>query len=62
MSDADVIQNCYEEFDTQRHYLEFSRHSSISAHKDKITDMKIDLHKNYIYSVGFDKKLVISDL
>ena len=48
--------------DTERHYLEFSRHSCIIAHKDKIVGMAIDKTRGYLYTIGYDKRLDIVDL
>lgn len=48
--------------DTDRQCLEFSRHSCINAHKDKINDMKIDTSRGFLYSIGHDKRLTIVDL
>ena len=61
--DGNLIQNEYHyDVDTERHYLEFSRHSCINAHKDQVNDMKVDESRRYLYSVGGDKRLNVIDL
>lgn len=61
--DPNMIQNTYNyDVDTERHYLEFSRHSCINAHKDQVNDMKVDNGRYYLYSVGGDKRLNVIDL
>ena len=57
------IQNQYQyEVDTEKHNLEFSRHSCIEAHKDRINAMQVERSRGYLYSIGNDKRLVVTDL
>jgi hypothetical protein len=49
--------------DTEKHYLEFSRHSCISdAHKDKINDMMVDQTRAFLYTIGTDKRLNVINM
>lgn len=48
--------------DAERHFLEFSRHSNLQPHRDKIVGMSLDRVRNYLYTIAYDKRLSIIDL
>eukprot|EP00347_Sterkiella_histriomuscorum_P007307 403349456 len=59
-----TIKNQYQQYDidTEKHYLEFSRHSSINAHKQKIVGMALERTRGFLYSIGYDKRINIIDI
>jgi len=48
--------------EVQRYKLDFQRHSTLTNHKARVNDTKVDCERGLLFTAGNDKRLIVYDL